>query len=201
MSLRYFLLGAVLVPGSVWAQATPPSSTEGNPPPAAHANPPPSEVNPPPAQQMAPTQTQLAPSDRKFMEKAAEGGMAEVQMGKLAEEKGQSPTVKELGKRMVDDHSKANDELKKLADEKGVTLPSDLSAEDRASYEKLSNLSGDKFDKQYLQILKKDHGKDVKEFKQAAKTVKDPELKSWVERTLPTLEEHKKLVDRGQSTM
>ena len=65
-------------------------------------------------------------SDRQFMDKAAQGGMAEVELGQLAQQNAQSPDVKAFGKRMVDDHSKANDQLKQLASQKGVSLPTSL---------------------------------------------------------------------------
>ena len=130
-------------------------------------------------------------SDRKFVEKAASGGMAEVKLGQLAIEKGTSPTVKEFGKRMVDDHGKANDELKEIASKKNFALPTDLDSEAKATYDKLAKLSGTDFDKAYIDAMVKDHDKDVKEFKKEASTGGvDPDLKAWAEKTLTVIEQH-----------
>src|SRR5690349_5799966 len=85
-------------------------------------------------------------ADRTFVEKAASGGMAEVKMGKLAVDKGTSPTVKQFGQKMVDDHSKANDELKSIASKKNLTLPTEVDSKHQAAYDKLAKLSGSDFD-------------------------------------------------------
>lgn len=129
-------------------------------------------------------------SDRKFMDKAAQGGMAEVELGQLAEQNGQSAEVKAFGKRMVNDHSKANDQLKQLAAQKGVSLPTSLDAKDEATKDKLSKLQGAAFDKAYMKDMVADHKKDVAEFKHESMAAHDPELKSWAGQTLPTLESH-----------
>jgi putative membrane protein len=130
-------------------------------------------------------------SDRKFIEKAASGGMAEVKLGQLAMEKGTSPTVKEFGKRMVDDHGKANDELKEIASKKNFPMPTDVDSEAKATYDKLTKLSGTDFDKAYIDAMVKDHDKDVKEFKKEASTGGvDPDLKAWAEKTLTVIEQH-----------
>ena len=78
----------------------------------------------------------VSAADRQFMDKAAQGGMAEVELGQLAQQNGQSQQVKDFGKRMVDDHGKANDQLKQLASQTGVTLPAGLSAKDEATKDK-----------------------------------------------------------------
>ncbi|MGB8985687.1 MAG: DUF4142 domain-containing protein, partial [Candidatus Sulfotelmatobacter sp.] len=92
----------------------------------------------------------VSASDKKFVREAAQGGMAEVELGKLATEKASSPEVKKFGQRMVDDHSKANDQLKEVASSQGITLPSELSAKDEMTEERLSKLSGEQFDKAYM---------------------------------------------------
>ncbi len=131
-------------------------------------------------------------SDQRFIHNAAEGGMAEVELGKLAEQKASSEEVKAFGKRMVDDHSKANDELKSLAQNKNVTLPSALNAKDQALKDKLSKLSGSAFDHAYMSAMVSDHKKDVNEFKHMSTSATDPDVKSFAAKTLPTLEEHLK---------
>lgn len=133
----------------------------------------------------------LSAADRRFIETAARGGMAEVELGRLGTEKATSPEVKTFAQMMVDDHSKANDELKTLASQKGVTLPTDTDAKHKAVKDRLEKLSGDQFDKAFMQEMLKDHKKDVSEFQKQAKSTKgDDEVRSWASKTLPTLEQH-----------
>ena len=132
----------------------------------------------------------VSAADQKFMDKAAQGGMAEVEMGQLAEQNGGSQNVKDFGKRMVDDHSKANDQLKQLASQKGVTLPTGLDAKDEATKNRLSKLQGAAFDKAYMKDMVMDHKQDVAEFKKESMSAHDSDLKSWAGQTLPTLESH-----------
>lgn len=106
----------------------------------------------------------LKPADRNFVMKAAQGGMAEVELGKLAQQKASSDDVKNFANRMVEDHQKANDELKQWVGTKSITLPTDLNAKDKATLDRLSALSGPAFDKAYMQFMLKDHKKDVSEF-------------------------------------
>jgi putative membrane protein len=129
-------------------------------------------------------------SDRKFMDKAAQGGMAEVELGQLAQQNGQSAEVKAFGKRMVDDHSKADDQLKQLAAQKGVSLPTSLDAKDQATKDRLSKLQGAAFDKAYMKDMVADHKQDVAEFKHESMAAHDPDLKNWAGQTLPTLQSH-----------
>jgi putative membrane protein len=126
------------------------------------------------------------------VKKAAVGGMAEVELGKLATEKASNDDVKKFGQRMVDDHSKANDQLKQLASQKGVTVPSDLEAKDKALKDRLSKLSGTEFDRAYMKNMVRDHNKDVAEFRKESKSAKDNDLKNFASQTLPTLEDHLK---------
>lgn len=132
----------------------------------------------------------VAASDKAFMMKAAQGGMAEVELGKLAADKAQDADVKAFGQRMVDDHSKANDQLKSIAQQKNVTLPTDLDAKDKALKDRLSKLSGAQFDRAYMQNMVSDHKKDVAEFKKEASSGKDNDLKNFASQTVPTLESH-----------
>lgn len=135
----------------------------------------------------------VSTADRKFMTNAAQGGMAEVELGQLAQEKGQSQEVKDFGKKMVDDHSKANDQLKQLASQKGVTLPTDMDAKDQATKAKLEKLSGTQFDQAYMKDMLMDHKKDVAEFQKESTSAHDPDLKNWAGETLPTLQGHLKM--------
>jgi putative membrane protein len=145
--------------------------------------------------------TNLSHGDRKFLENAAQGGMAEVQLGKLAEQKASSDQVKQFGKRMVTDHQKANDELKKIASDKGFNLPAELSSSDRREYDKLQGKSGADFDREYMKEMVSDHKKDVKDFQSEAKSAKDGDLKNFATSTLPTLEQHLDLAQQTENAV
>jgi len=137
----------------------------------------------------------LSHGDRKFIEEAAQGGMAEVQLGQLATQKAQSDQVKQFGQKMVDDHTKANDQLKQIASSKGVTLPTTLDSKSKREMDRLSKLSGAQFDREYMKHMVSDHRKDVKDFKKEAKSAKDPDLKSFASSTEPVLEQHLQLAE------
>jgi putative membrane protein len=129
-------------------------------------------------------------ADENFAKKAAQGGMAEVKLGQLAEQKGSSPEVKNFGRRMVQDHSKANNQLKDVVSQENIPLPNELKKSDQATYDRLSKLSGDAFDREYARDMVKDHSKDVSEFQKEAKNGKDESIKNFAAQTLPTLQNH-----------
>ncbi len=131
--------------------------------------------------------------DQNFVSKAALDGMAEVELGRLAVEKAGSDDVKKFGHRMVDDHSKAGDELKTLAQNKQITLPTGGNPHAKATHDRLANLSGAAFDRAYMQAMLTDHRKAVNEFRMESKSGKDADVKGWAAKTLPTLEEHLKM--------
>ena len=132
-------------------------------------------------------------TDAQFAKAAAEGGMAEVKLGQLAEEKGDSQVVKDFGKRMVDDHTKIGDELKSTAAADKLTLPTELNAHDQAVYDHLSKLSGSAFDRAYARDMVHDHIADIGAFKTEVKDGKNTGIKTFASNALPTLEEHLKL--------
>jgi len=137
----------------------------------------------------------LASGDQTFVTKAAEGGMAEVKLGNLAKDKASDAAVKSFGQQMVDDHSKANDELKQLASSKGITLPTDVAAKDQAEYDRLSKLSGTEFDKAYMRLMVSDHRTDVNEFRRESQHGADADVKAFAAKTLPTLEHHLQMAE------
>ena len=132
----------------------------------------------------------VAKGDRKFIEEAAGGGMFEVQAGQLASTRAQSPDVKSYAGMLVDQHTKANDELTQLANAKGVELPAAPPRAMRREIEQLGKKSGADFDKDFIKTAVKDHKKDIKDFEKASKDLKDPEVKAWATKTLPVLKEH-----------
>jgi putative membrane protein len=137
--------------------------------------------------------------DNQFLAAAAQGGMAEVQMGQLAVQHASNDAVKKFGQRMVDDHSKANDELKALATRKGFTLRSDMDAKQKSTIARLSKLNGAEFDRAYMQDMVKDHEEDVAEFKRESDSGNDQDLKAFASKTLPTLQEHLQMAQTTQS--
>jgi len=134
----------------------------------------------------------LSPADQKFIKEAADGGLAEVELGQLATEKGSSDDVKKFGQRMIDDHGKANDQLKQIASSKGVDLPSEPSAKNKATKDRLSKLSGEQFDKAYMTDMLQDHKKDIAAFRRESTSGRDQDVKSFATQTLPTLQDHLK---------
>ena len=136
-------------------------------------------------------------ADREFMTKAASGGMAEVAMGKMAQTKSASDKVKQFGERMEADHSKANEELRRIADANGVELPSALNRKTLSAIAAMNKLSATEFDRAYMQHMVDDHKKDIAAFEKEAKLGKQTDVKSFAAETLPTLREHLQL---AQST-
>jgi len=135
----------------------------------------------------------LADSEKDFIMKAAQGGMAEVSSGSLAAQQGTDAGVKAFGNRMVTDHGKANDELRQLATNKGLALPAETDADHKKKQDELAKKTGKDFDKAYMEDMVKDHEHDVAEFEKMSKDAKDPDLKAWVTKTLPTLQDHLKM--------
>src|SRR5437773_7993569 len=139
---------------------------------------------------------QFTRKDYKFALEAAQGGLLEVKMGELAKQKGSHPTVQQFAQRMVIDHAKANDELQKIATQKGATIPTELTRREEAQLEHLQKLSGNDFDKAYADRMVKDHKKDIKEFQDAAKNCEDADLKNFASTTLPILQDHGKMAEQ-----
>ena len=128
--------------------------------------------------------------DKTFVDKAAESGMAEVQISKLAMDKGDSTEVKQFARKMVEDHTKAGVELKQIAEKQNIPVPSAMDDKHQKVYDQLQKLSGPAFDKAYMRAMASDHDEAVKLFKQQSQSGQDPELKSFAMKTLPVLEKH-----------
>lgn len=144
--------------------------------------------------------SQLSKSDETFIRKAAEGGLAEVQLGQLAQQQGSSEAVKRFGERMVTDHSAANDKLMSVAQSLNVQVPTTLSKKDQRELDKLQSLHGAAFDKAYARAMRTDHRTDIREFEHEAKHGTDPQVKQFADTTLPTLKEHLALAEKLPSS-
>ena len=139
------------------------------------------------------TQVAMSSQDRDFVMDAAMGGMLEVELGRVAAQRGTNEAVKQFGQRMVDDHGQANQELMSLASSKGLTLPTALDEKQQQQVTKLSAMSGAEFDRAYAKLMLKDHEKDVKEFERQSTKGGDPDLRAFATKTLPTLQQHLEL--------
>lgn len=141
------------------------------------------------------------PKQDKFWTQAAQGGMTEVELSNLALQKSQNEEVKRFAQMMVDDHTKANDELKTLAQSKGVTLPTAMTSKQMATKDKLNGLSGDAFDREYMKTMAKDHDKTVKLFQKQADKGTDAEVKTFAAKTLPILQSHQTMARTMNDSM
>jgi putative membrane protein len=139
------------------------------------------------------TQVAMSSQDRDFVMDAAMGGMLEVELGRVAAQRGTNESVKQFGQRMVDDHGQANQELMSLASSKGLTLPTALDEKQQQQVTKLSAMSGAEFERAYAKLMLKDHEKDVKEFERQSAKGGDPDLRAFATKTLPTLQQHLEL--------
>jgi putative membrane protein len=132
-----------------------------------------------------------SPADSKeFAMKAAEGGMLEVKLAQLAQQKATSQDIKDLARKLEQDHSQANDQLKTVAKQKNIDLPNDLKGECEETYQAFQKLDGQDFDNAYLICMVKDHLKDIAMFQKEARSGTDQDIKQWASQTLPHLREH-----------
>src|SRR5664280_238274 len=129
-------------------------------------------------------------ADKNFILAAAQGGMTEVKLGELAAQNGKRDDVKAFGQMMVKDHSAINDDLKALAAQKGVTLPDSLDAKHQAMVDKMAALKGSEFDDAYIASMINDHKADAKEFKAEAAETNDADIKSFLGKSIPVVDEH-----------
>ena len=140
--------------------------------------------------------SKLAKQDRQAMHKLAEANMAEVAAGKVAQDKATNEQVKEFAKHMVEDHGKALEEMKQMADGKSVKLPDEPSKKHQSAMKKLEGLSGAEFDRQYMAQMVKDHEETLKEARKAAKDAKDPQVREAAQKMAKEVEQH---LDKAKS--
>jgi putative membrane protein len=124
-----------------------------------------------------------------FWSNAAAGGMAEVELGRLASQKAQNPEVKKFAQMMVTDHTKANAELKTLAARKNVTLPTGLDSSHQSVMERLNGLTGAEFDRAYVEAMVEDHEDTVELFEANADDA-DADIKAFAAKNLPVVKGH-----------
>jgi putative membrane protein len=128
--------------------------------------------------------------DSQFLVDAAEVDMKEIELGKLAQTKSANADVKALGKMMVDAHTKASADTKKLADSKGITLPAAITDKGQDAYKDLNDKTGVDFDKAYADAMVDGHEKTIKKIEKASEKAKDPDVRMWAANMLPELRKH-----------
>ena len=207
--LRCVVLGAAaLLPFAGFAQMQDPGMMNANP-----ANPNPTNMGPAtPGQNVGPapvtsSDTNMRDSlgspgttgrqmrDDEFLRQATEGGIAQIEFGKLAVQKGDAP-VKEFAQTMIDDHTTINKNLSGVADQLGVMVPTKMNKEDQAEYKKLSSLSGDAFNREYVTVEVRDHREDLHQFRLEMMNAADQNLQNEVAKEAPTLREHMQLASK-----
>ena len=139
--------------------------------------------------------------DVKFAMEAASGGMMEVELGNLAMANGSSAAVKDFGKDMVTDHTKANDELKSMAATKTISLPATTDNDKQKKIDDLKQKTGQDFDKAYIDLMVSDHKDDIDLFQKEADKGNDPDVKSWASGKVPTLQHHLMMAEDIQKSM
>jgi len=190
---RYLpLLTAIVFAGSTALMAQAPA-------PTPRSKPEPSTAKPPAAHDGEHAKASTA--DQDFAKKVAAGGQAEVEVTMLAEQKASSTDVKDLASRLHTDHMKANDELKKIASQKGWTLPTEPTAEQKAKKEKLDKLSGAAFDKEFVNMMVTNHKANIPNFEREASRGSDADLKQFASNIVPTLKQHLELAQKVQKSL
>jgi putative membrane protein len=138
----------------------------------------------------AKSDSKVPSADEQFLKDAAAGGMMEVELGKVAADKAVNDQVKAFGRQMQQDHGKANDELKTLAANKGVQIPTALTGKHKRTVDRLSKLSNAEFDRQYMRTMIDDHKEDLKAFQREADKGKDPDVKQFASKYVPMIQNH-----------
>ena len=140
--------------------------------------------------------SKAGPDDSTFLATAHDIGMFEIKAAELAQSKAQSVKVKEFAGMMISDHTTMGSDVEKLAKNKGITLPADISAEHKKKWDKLNSLTGDKFDKEYADINQKGHKDAIEKFEKATRNHNcSPEVQQLASSALPKLKTHKEHAD------
>jgi putative membrane protein len=143
----------------------------------------------------------LSAADAKFIKAAAEGGLFEIAVGKLAAEKATNAEVKSFANMLIEQHGAANDKLKKVADAHGITLPTVVPSDKQTKIDRLSRLSGDAFDRQFVEMVGlADHRHDIAEFEKESRSGKSEDVRNFAAETLPTLKAHLETAQKLRSS-
>jgi len=140
--------------------------------------------------------TDASSSDRKFIHQALQGGNAEVMFGQLAAQKGNSEDVKQFGQKIVDDHTRLGGQIKLIAQQESIEIPDGIAGKDKALEEKLSGLSGDEFDRAFIQAMVRDHRKDLFEFQKEADSGNDTSVRHAASQGAQVIGEHLQIAEQ-----
>ena len=179
-------------PGSLPESSAPNQSSQPQPGPGQRQNQRPSMQDSVGSSEQTAQQTK----DAMFVRKAVEGGLAEVEFGQVAAQKGGSDDVKAFGQKMVEDHTALNKDMENVADSMGVMLPKHINKDDHAELDKLNGLSGDAFDTEYLTMMVKDHHHDLRDLRVEAEGTQDPTLRDAVVKSAKVIHGHLVMVDQ-----
>jgi putative membrane protein len=179
-----YLHGAALAAG-IFGSATAFGQTMSNSAPAAPPTQPPTSA--------AAGSSRLSATDQDFVNNAAIGGLFEVEAGKIAAKKAANPQVRQFAERMVRDHSEADNKLKRDVSAAGGTVPNELDSQHQQELQQITSQQGPDFDRNYMQMMVKDHDTDAQDFGKAAQTLQDPRLKQFAAQTLKVIQEHDKM--------
>ncbi|MGC2160453.1 MAG: DUF4142 domain-containing protein [Silvibacterium sp.] len=203
-SLSRFLMlsSVVLVSGTLALAQQRPMGSSAETAPTNPSNPTTNNSDTNGTQQMQQTQNSAEGSmmDKAFVESALQGGMGEVELGKLAAQKGSSPDVKQFGQKMVDDHTKLGDQMQQVAQQMGVHGPKGLSKKDKELVAKLETLSGAEFDDAYIKAMVKDHKNDLSSFQAEANNSQNSTLRQAAQRDEPMIDGHLQLIEQIAKT-
>jgi putative membrane protein len=143
-----------------------------------------------PGTTMATGASRLDAADRMFIIDAALGGMAEVELGRMAQDRATLQPVRDFGRRMVQEHGQANQELMQIAARLGVMAPTTFDPARQAAKESLQLLSGREFDRQYVEQQFTEHATALTAFQMASQRAEDEELRAFARRTAPVIQQH-----------
>lgn len=156
----------------------------------AQTNRPSTQQNPTNRPTTQPNSRRLSAFDQQFMRRAAQGNMAEIELSQLALQRGDSDEVKQYAQRMIQEHTQANARLSQLAQQKGVNLPRELDPQHQAIRAQLEQLSGERFDQEYMRVMENDHVLTVTLFQNGTRQAQDRDVRRFASNTLPRLQGH-----------
>ena len=188
-------VAAIVLAGSALAQTQPPPGGAGQTSPDVGTRPPnPGQMGTPGANPGAVPDLQTDPyaADKDFLKNAAESSAAQVQLGKLAQDKASSDAVKEFGKKMVEAHTQNSEQLKEAATAMKAQFPTEPSRKAKKNEEKLAKLSGADFDRTYAKMAADEQKQVAKQFERESKNGKVPAMKEFATKNLPAVQEQQK---------
>lgn len=139
--------------------------------------------------------------DKRFVASMARIALLEIKLGELAQTNGLAIEVKDMGKHMIDDHTKAREDLKLLAERKNISFPTVLNDKQQKVYNKMAKLKGSDFDKHYAKCMSKSHKKIKCEMKKEVKKGNDVDLQSWAQTNLPSEQRHQDITKAARTSI